>query len=314
MNATDSPARTWEEAAEKESRLVLAEYRDRLQRASVTTVDEALDKRFDELKSAVENDDSTWARIEFRHLASVALVGYVAASNARVKDAMDKVVTTIAAKQHDYGYDNIAGFGSQGLVVRISDKRARLKNLVKRGAPANEPLLDTWLDIVGYCIVGLMWEAGTFSLPLAADRDKELPPWAFDDNGNELPDGTAFDRADLAQIREIVEDTVIGGNDCNAWLLAALSKREQPIAESVAKHAEHALRKIAEEKFKAMLEANATYEVERARDIAREEIEKWQQRQAAQNAQTIQDTIRNRPPNVTAPDLLGRDHLAPRSQ
>jgi len=318
MNATDSPPRTWEEAAEKESRLVLAEYRDRLQRSPLSTFDEALDKRFDELCSAVENDDTAWKRIEFRHLASVALVGYVAASNARVKEAMDKVVTTIALKQHDYGYDNIAGFGSQGLVVRISDKRARLRNLKKRGAPANEPLLDTWLDIVGYCIVGLMWEAGTFSLPLAADQvttvDLGHPSEVVDP-------ASPFARDDLAEIRAIVDDTVIGGVNCNAWARGVVSEQLMQdalvVAGRITDEVSNHVRAIAREEINAKLQHDADkvgkWVAERAesaiRKYAREEIEAWHTEARATNApQTEGERTPPRVQHLEAPDLKGRDH------
>ncbi len=283
--------RTWEEAAEHAAKGVLNEYRDRVGRAPLAAIDEQLDRRFDELRAAIENTDPAWTRIEYRHLASIALIGYVSASNQRVKDAMDKVLTTIAAKQHDYGYENIAGFGSQGLVVRISDKRARLKNLVKRGAPANEPLLDTWLDIVGYCIVGLMWEAGTFKLPLAGDLAAKAWDQAVQHepirNEPLTPLGRAFKRDDLDEIRAIVEDTVIGGASCNAWAEGLITTR---LNESIGK--------IADSIDGAV------------RLIVREEIDAWQQARAAQNAQAIQDGIRNREPSRTIPDLEGRDRLS----
>ncbi len=70
-------------------------------------------------------------------------------------------------KQHDYGHDNINGFGFTGLVVRLSDKVARLTNLTNKTAdPLNESVLDTWLDIVGYCVIAEMLFAETFNLNL----------------------------------------------------------------------------------------------------------------------------------------------------
>jgi hypothetical protein len=203
---------------------------------------------------------------------------------------MDKVLTTIAAKQHDYGYDNIAGFGSQGLVVRISDKRARLRNLKKRGAPANEPLLDTWLDIVGYCIVGLMWEAGTFKLPLAADAVNAMDMGRVEP---EDPRRGPFDRDDLADIRAIVEDTVVGGNTCNAWVRGVVDEQQlknaEAIAESIARHSDLIIRKV-----------------------AREEIEAWHSEARATNAsQTEGERTPPRVQHGTVPDLKGRDHPTP---
>ena len=39
-------------------------------------------------------------------------------------------IKTFDKKQHDYGPGNIAGFGEQGVLVRVSDKIARVKNLI----------------------------------------------------------------------------------------------------------------------------------------------------------------------------------------
>lgn len=84
-------------------------------------------------------------------------------------------VEFLAGKQHDYGQDNITTFGVSGLLVRLHDKLARLANLAIRsgsaspGTVAHESVADTWDDIVGYCVVGLMVLAGTFTLPLERD-------------------------------------------------------------------------------------------------------------------------------------------------
>jgi hypothetical protein len=108
-------------------------------------------------------------RGEFVGMAITAVNGYQQATGDR--DALATVVRTIAGKQRDYGHDNIARFGVTGLVVRLSDKAARLINLLRldRGDIFAEPITDTWLDIAGYCVLALMWIDGTFMLPLAED-------------------------------------------------------------------------------------------------------------------------------------------------
>lgn len=71
------------------------------------------------------------------------------------------------SKQHDYGTGNILAFGHDGIIVRISDKLARIENLQARGGDAlHEALEDSFTDIVGYCLIGLMLLDGTFELPL----------------------------------------------------------------------------------------------------------------------------------------------------
>jgi hypothetical protein len=76
----------------------------------------------------------------------------------------------LCRKQKDYGKSAISRFGREGLVVRVHDKLARLRNLLLSGSnPHNESLVDTFSDIIGYSAIGIMWERGWFQLPL--DRD-----------------------------------------------------------------------------------------------------------------------------------------------
>lgn len=82
---------------------------------------------------------------------------------------MEHVTRTLIRKQMDYGTGNISRFGRGGLLVRCHDKMARLKNLhlVRSGDAANESVTDTYLDIIGYSAIGMMWEREWFMLPLA---------------------------------------------------------------------------------------------------------------------------------------------------
>lgn len=70
-------------------------------------------------------------------------------------------------KQKDYGTANITKFGLAGIVVRLSDKVSRLINILSKNnfdmklainsnSVSGETLLDTLIDIVGYCTVALM--------------------------------------------------------------------------------------------------------------------------------------------------------------
>ena len=79
-----------------------------------------------------------------------------------------KVAKTLISKQHDYGKSNILDFGEAGVMVRVNDKIARLKNLHIKGLmPKNETVDDTWLDIAGYAIIAMMLRDGSFNLELA---------------------------------------------------------------------------------------------------------------------------------------------------
>ena len=82
---------------------------------------------------------------------------------------LNTLTNTLVKKQRDYGHENIARFGRQGLIIRTHDKLARLENLTKvaRSYQAqNESITDTVLDIAGYSAIGVMWERGTFLLPV----------------------------------------------------------------------------------------------------------------------------------------------------
>ena len=80
------------------------------------------------------------------------------------RDVALGIAQVVIEKQHDYGHDNILVFKEQGLVVRLWDKINRLKNLVwKNTEPKNESIVDTFTDIAGYAIIGLMLAEGTFT-------------------------------------------------------------------------------------------------------------------------------------------------------
>jgi hypothetical protein len=78
----------------------------------------------------------------------------------------DTLLKLLSDKQHDYGYDNILSFGHAGIVIRCSDKAARLVNLKRRAeTPSAEPLVDTYYDLCGYAVIAGMLEWGLFMLP-----------------------------------------------------------------------------------------------------------------------------------------------------
>ena len=89
---------------------------------------------------------------------------------------MEDVVKTVINKQKDYGHTNIAMFAITGLVIRIHDKIARAENILQKenmeNAVPGESLYDTFLDIIGYSIIALMWLEGTFMLPLKENYEK----------------------------------------------------------------------------------------------------------------------------------------------
>lgn len=68
-----------------------------------------------------------------------------------------KTVLIFDTKQQDYSADNISEFGEIGVLIRMNDKFARLKNLLLHNkSPNHEKIEDTWMDISVYGIIGLL--------------------------------------------------------------------------------------------------------------------------------------------------------------
>ena len=78
-----------------------------------------------------------------------------------VRDVMQELGDLLIKKHRDYGPKNISNspYGAtNGLVVRMWDKIARIVNLTKQGnvSAENEPLEDSFKDIANYGIIGLL--------------------------------------------------------------------------------------------------------------------------------------------------------------
>lgn len=126
-----------------------------------------------ELAEQLRSTLSTYV-IGFRDADSILASTYDRLAE-RAVEALDRekvwnwqdMLDLLVSKQKDYGVRNIEAFGHIGIVVRLSDKVARIENLMKREiTPTNESLLDSFRDVVGYCVVARLWSEGTFYLPL----------------------------------------------------------------------------------------------------------------------------------------------------
>lgn len=77
-----------------------------------------------------------------------------------VQDAFKEASALLLSKHKDYGPKNISnapGGPELGLLVRLSDKLARLEHLRQKGGePNHEAVRDSWLDIANYGIIGLL--------------------------------------------------------------------------------------------------------------------------------------------------------------
>jgi hypothetical protein len=69
-------------------------------------------------------------------------------------------IKTLDRKQQDYGSQNISRHGQYGVIVRCDDKTARLANLINKDTAQNESVLDSWLDLANYGIIGALVSLG----------------------------------------------------------------------------------------------------------------------------------------------------------
>lgn len=148
--ADEAVLRTWEQGAHTAF--------DAVRKYAAEVSEEDLSEIEDEIMEMREHGPS---------LTSMLTIGGLALPHVDMTEP--EIVEHLARKQRDYGPGNILAFGDVGLMVRMSDKTARLRNLLSREntAAVAEPLEDAWLDLVGYAVIGQMLADNTFLLPLA---------------------------------------------------------------------------------------------------------------------------------------------------
>jgi hypothetical protein len=154
---------TWDESANYAVDAIFSEVR-KTPKISIPILRKDLDEFIDSLYKSPGGNDAAIARWSSIGADAIEL------SQKTVQPlTVVEVMTTLVKKQRDYGPENISRFGRQGLLIRCHDKVARLENLLASGnTPENESIHDTYMDIVGYSAIGIMWESRTFLLPLAS--------------------------------------------------------------------------------------------------------------------------------------------------
>ena len=117
----------------------------------------------------VDHEDGSWlawAGLSERNVHAAMDHGVKSWTTGKGRPRAKQLVGFLAEKQNAYGYENILRFGLTGLLVRCHDKVARMENLTGRYDPEWEPLADTFKDLTGYAIIGIMLDFDTFTLPL----------------------------------------------------------------------------------------------------------------------------------------------------
>lgn len=130
-------------------------------------------REFDYLVDSVFSGDGYELEGPLEHIGDIAaysLHAYSMVANISKAMAVNFIFDTVVAKQKMYGPKNIEKFGLRGIIIRLNDKIERLKNLQQHQGPVLfEPIQDTWLDIVGYSVIAMMWIHGWFLLEMKID-------------------------------------------------------------------------------------------------------------------------------------------------
>jgi len=83
-----------------------------------------------------------------------------------------EIFKVFQTKQSDYGASNVSDMGFKGLITRMNDKMARLKQLTSREAvPVHESLQDTLIDLADYGIISLIEQRGLWPSSKVAQNE-----------------------------------------------------------------------------------------------------------------------------------------------
>lgn len=96
------------------------------------------------------------------------LLAKLGCKSVQVREAafiMCENLVLMEGKQADYGTSSVGRFGLFGVVVRMTDKFERIRNLFNQGRrrrAINESIRDSFRDVANYAIIALMIEKGTW--------------------------------------------------------------------------------------------------------------------------------------------------------
>jgi len=120
----------------------------------------------DALRSS-QKDLSEPSMSTYYDIAEIALDALKVHSIKTSAEIINDCRELLISKQRDYGPRNILIFGHAGVVVRMTDKIERLANLTQATQkPRYESLEDTYMDIINYCMIGLLLHHDYMSLPM----------------------------------------------------------------------------------------------------------------------------------------------------
>lgn len=111
---------------------------------------------------AIEGLDSEIASMRQGCVDAIVLVeSRLTPMGEKIRDLQAELLELFDRKNRDYGTGNIATFGELGVLVRCSDKVARLKNMLGSGGEPNfESMEDSWRDLAVHAMIGLLCHRG----------------------------------------------------------------------------------------------------------------------------------------------------------
>lgn len=160
LNETSRP-KVWEEGAFDALNVIIGTERDVT--FFVSEVNDEIDYayRFWE--------DRLYRRVDqcVRYAGRIAWTWLLQYHQRNQDDLIAETMAMMLSRQAKYGHKNILKHGETGVLIRMSDKGARLENMEDECLDFDDDsVVDAWMDIVGYAIIFLMCSADTFILPL----------------------------------------------------------------------------------------------------------------------------------------------------
>lgn len=75
-----------------------------------------------------------------------------------MKKIADELKELLKKKNKAYGDTNVIKMGKLGVLSRIEEKIERLRNMINNNVEDPESKEDSWIDIAGFGIIGVMLE------------------------------------------------------------------------------------------------------------------------------------------------------------
>lgn len=80
-----------------------------------------------------------------------------------LKKVLEEIEELLKMKNRNYGDKNIEKIGKSGILIRLEEKLERLKYMIQNNIEDKETVEDTWKDIIGYAVIGIMLERGRWN-------------------------------------------------------------------------------------------------------------------------------------------------------